>query len=171
MLRLTLPLAAVALLGGLASLVVVAVGGRSLNGWLVPLMQAVVIAALANALWQARRRGITSGFALVPAWTKVVLPMVAVAGGGLMATNLIGAMPRVSPSGQKVHSYSASAASGECRATYNKTENLVVPMKACEALARTASLAFVGAWLLFGSVGLWFALLVANADESRVHGG
>ena len=50
-----------------------------------------------------------------------------------------------------------------CRLTYNRTEVVVVPMESCEALAKTGSLAFVGGWLLFGSIGLWFALVVANA--------
>jgi len=163
MLRLTLPFASVALLSALALALFISLTGRSLDMWVMFVMQGAVIGAVANAVLQMRRRGIRDGFGLVPRWSKVVLPVVAVTGAGLMATNILRAAPRLSPSSQVVSSYSANTHGGECVATYNRTEVVVVPMEACEALARTATFAFVGGWLLFGSAGLWLALLVANA--------
>ncbi len=163
MLRLTLLFASVVLLSALALAFFISLTGRSLDMWVMFVMQGAVIGAVANTVLQMWRLGIRDGFGLVPRWSKVVLPVLAVTGAGLMATNLLRAMPSSSPSGQAVSSYSANTRGGECVATYNRTEVVVVPMEACEALARTGSFVFVGGWLLFGAAGLWLALLVTNA--------
>lgn len=168
--KVALPLAMIAFTGAIVSLLALLVSGEALGMWVMFPMQVLVIVSFANALRQVRKHRIRNYLAIRPSAAAVPLVVAVLVGAGMMMTNILSGMPRVSPSGESVHAYSANATGGECRATYNKVEHAVLPMKACDDMARHMSLAFNGAWLLFGAISLWFAMLVKEPRLEGAHG-
>lgn len=164
--RLVLLLAAVAWIGAIVAVIIVSLGG-ALAFWTQFFMHALVIGSFVVGVGRLRSSGVTNFYSAVPAWAMVALPITGAVGAALMAANLLVAMPRVSPSGNRVHSYSATVELGECRVTFNRSETVIVPIEQCQSFQKSTSLAFAGAWLLFGSIGLWMGTLGVVPAGSR----